>query len=970
MNVDFADLESALISGFIDHSKVSKHTFKPEILVNDGHGKKVLTSVTRHLNDCDDFWFSVAFVTTSGTACLKQQLIDLENKQVPGRILVSQYLNFTQPQALRELLKFKNLDLRIAPIKSNFHAKGYLFNTASLQHLIIGSSNLTSAALTSNTEWNLKVSSSAFGALSQQANQQFAQEFDAAEPVTPAFIEDYEVRYQKARVFRKALLQEDSQANDTEIEPNKMQQEALENLQKLRAEGKNKALLISATGTGKTYLSAFDALSQKPKRLLYIVHRANIAKKALKTFRTIFNNDKTFGLYSGPDTDSTSDYIFSTVQTLSRDAHLANFAADDFDYIIIDETHRASAASYQKILNHFNPKFLLGMTATPERTDAADVFEIFDHNIAYEIRLQKALEMDILAPFHYYGISDLTINGETVEDTTSLNLLIREERIKHILHNIERYSCDNGEVRGLVFCSHIEECEALASAFNKHGLRSIALTGKHSEQQRDDAIAQLESNDPAIKLDYIFTVGIFNEGIDIPCVNQVVMLRPTESAIIFVQQLGRGLRKAEGKDYLTVIDFIGNYKNNFMVPIALYGDESYNKDRLRRLLSGESNTIPGTSTVNFDRIAKERIFKAINDANLQTKRDLDKDYNLLKYKLGYAPLMMDFIRYGDRDPFSYVEYANSFYHFAKQHEKDTIADLSDDELKLIATFSKEINNCKRVEESLVLDTLLTHQTLTVNELNSITQDKYGYEITPETLFSVVNNLNLRFITKKHEKTLKPLGEIYGFNVMQLHDDTFSWHPDFSKYLANKTFVKFLADSTHYAIHQYDQAFKKADFIDGFQLYRKYSRKDVFRILNWSSNPVAQNVGGYIVSKNSTNCPIFVNYHKSENITDTTKYEDEFVNESLFNWMFKSNRTLNSPEVKLFQAYPDNLRIPLFIKKDNDEGKDFYYMGDVSPRPDSFELTSISGLSTVKVQLNMHSEVRSDIYNYLLQDSDS
>jgi|26BtaG_2_1085354.scaffolds.fasta_scaffold05277_1 superfamily II DNA or RNA helicase len=969
MSIEIDDLQSALISGFIDHSQVSKHTFKPEILVNDGHGKKVLTSITRHLNDCDDFWFSVAFVTTSGTACLKQQLIDLDNKQVPGRILVSQYLNFTQPQALRELLKFKNLDLRIAPVKSNFHAKGYLFNTASLQHLIIGSSNLTSAALTSNTEWNLKVSSSAFGALSQQANQQFTREFDAAEPVTPAFIEDYELRYQKTRVFRQALIQEDSPTHKRDIAPNKMQQEALENLQQLRAEGKDKALLISATGTGKTYLSAFDALSLNPKRLLYIVHRANIAKKALETYRTIFNNDKTFGLYSGQNTDSSSDYIFSTVQTLSRDAHLANFAADDFDYIIIDETHRASAASYQKILNHFKPKFLLGMTATPERTDAADVFEIFDHNIAYEIRLQKALEMDILAPFHYYGISDLTINGETVEDTTSLNLLIREERVKHILHNIERYSCDNGEVRGLVFCSHIEECEALASAFNKHGLRSIALTGKHSEQQRDQAIEQLESDDPAIKLDYIFTVGIFNEGIDIPCVNQVVMLRPTESAIIFVQQLGRGLRKAEGKDYLTVIDFIGNYKNNFMVPIALYGDESYNKDRLRRLLSGESNTIPGTSTVNFDRVAKERIFKAINDANLQTKRDLVKDYNLLKYKLGYAPLMMDFIRYGDRDPFSYVEYANSFYHFAKQQEKEAIADLSEDELKLIATFSKEINNCKRVEESLVLNALLTRQTLTVDALNSITQEKYGYEITPETLLSVVNNLNLRFITEKHDKTLKPLAEIYGFEVVQLQDNTLSWHPNFSKYLANATFVKFLADSTYYAIHQYDKEFERADFINGFQLYRKYSRKDVFRILNWSSNPVAQNVGGYMVSPDKTNCAIFVNYHKSEDITDTTKYEDDFINESVFSWMFKSKRTQNSPEVKLFRAYPDGLRIPLFIKKDNDEGKDFYYMGDVSPRLDSFEQTSISGVSTVKVQFDMHSEVRGDIYNYLLKGSD-
>lgn len=964
MNLELGDLKSALISGFIDHSQVSKHTFKPELLVNDGQGKKVLSSINHYLQLCDNFWFSVAFVTTSGTACLKQQLIEIEKRGISGRILVSQYLNFTQPQALRELLKFKNLDLRIAT-NSNFHAKGYLFNTANIQHLIIGSSNLTANALTSNIEWNLKVSSSTFGALSQQATQQFTYEFDTARPVTPEFIEDYELHYNKARMVYQSLQKEDYLASNNRITPNKMQHEALKNLQKLRLDGKDKALLISATGTGKTYLSAFDALSLKPKRLLYVVHRANIAKKAQETYRSIFNNDKTFGLYSGQSTDFSSDYIFSTIQTLSRDEHLAKFAPDTFDYIIIDETHRASAASYQKILSHFQPKFLLGMTATPERTDAGDVFEIFDHNIAYEIRLQQALEMDILVPFHYYGVTDLIIDGETVEDTSSLNLLVREERIKHILHHIDRYSCDNGKVRGLVFCSNIEECEALACAFDKHGLRSIALTGKHSETQRDQAIECLESNDPTIKLDYIFTVGIFNEGIDIPCINQIVMLRPTESAIIFVQQLGRGLRKAEGKDYLTVIDFIGNYKNNFMVPIALYGDDSYDKDRLRRLLSGDSNTIPGSSTVNFDKIAKERIYQAINAANLQTKRDLVKDYNLLKYKLGYAPMMMDFIHHGSRDPFSYVEYARSFYHFAKQQEKENIVDLSENELKLLSTFSKEINNTKRVEESLVLRALLTRQAMTVDEINLITQEKYGYEITSETLLSIINNLNLCFITEKHEKTLKPLGEIYGFHVVQLHDDTLDWHPNFTKYLTNETFVKFLFDSTDYAIHQYDKYFKRADFIDGFQLYHKYSRKDVFRILNWPSNPVAQNVGGYMISKDKTNCPIFVNYHKSDDITDTTKYEDDFINESVFSWMFKSRRTLHSPEVKLFKAYPDGFRIPLFIKKDNDEGNDFYYMGDVSPRLDSFVQTSISGTSVVKVQFDMHREVRSDIYNYLL-----
>jgi hypothetical protein len=223
------------------------------------------------------------------------------------------------------------------------------------------------------------------------------------------------------------------------------------------------------------------------------------------------------------------------------------------------------------------------------------------------------------------------------------------------------------------------------------------------------------------------------------------------------------------------------------------------------------------------------------------------------------------------------------------------------------------------------------------------------------------------VTEKHEKELKPIGEIYGFNVVELRKSTFCWHPDFLVYLANDTFEQFLIDNTDYAIHQYSEQFKLSDFVDGFQLYRKYSRKDVFRILNKSVNPLAQNVGGYMVSQDKTNCPIFVNYHKSEDIADTIKYEDDFINESVFSWMFKSRRTLNSPEVQLFKAHHSGFRIPLFIKKHNDEGNDFYYMGDMSPRDESFEQTTISGVSVVKVEFDMHTEVRGDIYKYLIDE---
>lgn len=965
MTLCASELSEALTSGYLDHQHVSKHTLKPELLFNDGQGRKVLTEIKKQLTYCDHFWFSVAFATTSGLACIKQELIDLENKGIQGKVLVSQYLNFTQPEALRELLKFKNIEARIST-DSNFHAKGYLFRYSDIHQLIIGSSNLTANAVTSNKEWNLKVSSTDKGAIYLQAVEQFQHEFNVATPINEAFIQSYESIYLEAKAFSNKVKALTVRGKIKDIKPNKMQLEALKSLNDLRSRGESKALLISATGTGKTFLSAFDALNVKPKRLLFVVHRANIAKKAMQTFQSLFPKDVSCGLYSGTTTELEADFVFATVQTISRDEHLKKFAKDCFDYIVIDETHRASANSYKKVLEYFDSSFLLGMTATPERTDNNDVFEIFDHNIAYEIRLQQALEMDILVPFHYYGVTDLTIDGEVVDDMSSINLLTKRERIRHILHYIDRYGCDNGEVRGLVFCSELNECRFLAEAFNQNGYRALALTGKDGEAARDDAIARLESSDQTNKLDYIFSVGIFNEGIDIPSVNQIVMLRPTESSIVFVQQLGRGLRKADNKEYLTVIDFIGNYKNNFMVPIALYGDNSYNKDTLRRLVSGDDCFLPGSSTVSFDKIAKERIYKSIEITNLKAKRDLVNDYNLLKFKLGHIPMMMDFVHYGSRDPFSYVEYSKSYFQFAQELEPQLLPELSELKLKLLAALSKEINNAKRVEDSLVLSLLIENGQCSVSDISMLLSERFGFAFSLDTAKSVAHNLNLRFVTERHEGKNVAQGIKMGVTLVEFDGSVYTASKSFSRLLEDEVFRSFLTDSTNYSIRKYSEDFNADCYNDGFHLYRKYSRKDVFRVLKWEENPNPQNVGGYMVSKAKDNCPIFVNYHKGDDIADSIKYEDHFIDESTFGWMSKSNRKLNSPEIKLFASKDALPRLPLFIKKHNDEGNDFYYMGDMTPQFDSFDQTTIDGKSVVKIVFDMVHEVRRDIYSYIVE----
>ena len=967
MNVTRHELSNSLQTGFIDQSIPSYREYLPQLLVNSG-GKKVLTTILKELNNCDEFWFSVAFVTTSGIATLIETLIDLEKRGVKGKILVSQYLNFTQPEALKRLLKFGNIELKIA-VDNDSHSKGYLFKKSEIYSLIIGSSNLTSSALCSNIEWNLKITATPLSYIIFNAIKEFTSEFEKAVVVNSAFIINYETLYKKQIDYSKLLKKELIISNQKELIPNSMQIEALNNIEQLRSSGKDKALLISATGTGKTFLSAFDTKKVNPKKFLFVVHRLNIAEAAMKAYIAIFGDSKSMGIYSGNRKELEADFIFSTIQTISRENHLNQFNSHFFDYIVIDETHRAGAESYQKILNHFKPKFLLGMTATPERTDGLDVFKLFNYNIAYEIRLHRALDENMLSPFHYYGVTDITVNGKVLEENADFKLLASQERISRIIEKANIYSCDNGKVRGLVFCSTVEECKALSNGFNQRGLKSISLTGENIEHERAQAILRLEADEAETKLEYIFTVDIFNEGIDIPSVNQIIMLRPTQSAIVFVQQLGRGLRKIEDKEYLTVIDFIGNYKNNFLVPIALYGDTSYNKDSLRKLMSSGSSLIPGTSTINFDKISRERIFEAIDAANMRLKRDLVKDYKLLKFRLGRIPMMIDFIEQGSRDPELFVSYSKSYFNFVVELEDDLKDLLGGDEIKLLELFSNEINNSVRVEESLILRQLLANDRLDINRLKSKIADEYGYSISDKTIDSCINNLNFKFITENKNNKLVSIHEIYGINILIKSGNQIIADENFSKTLKNSTFLKFFKDNIDYSIETFNKLFVKEKFIHGFVLYRKYSRKDVFRILNWESNPLALNVGGYMISSDKSNCPIFVNYNKDESISSTTKYEDRFINNSEFESMSKSKRNLKSPEVKAIMNYRTGLRLPLFIKKSNDEGTEFYFMGDLTPIENSFEQTTMPGgneklVSVVKMKFSMNPPVEDSIYEYL------
>lgn len=601
------DFNQSLKKGFIDKDISHKGNYTPKLLVNNKN-EKVLSTIIDELQKCETFYFSVAFITESGLASLKAQLLDLSNKGVKGKILTSNYLGFNSPKMYGELLKLKNVEVRLTDI-AGFHAKGYIFEHKDYSSMVIGSSNLTSNALKVNYEHNVLLSTMKNGDLVDSVKNEFELLWQKSTPLTEQWINSYKESFEYrsleklAEVEQTQMLLADKVKKSVEIVPNLMQAEALRSLKAIRDKTKDKALIISATGTGKTILCALDVREVNPNKFLFIVHNEGILNRAKEEFKKVLpiKNDSDFGLLTGKHRDVDAKYLFATIQTLSRDDNFKQFDENEFDYIVFDEAHRSAASTYQRVFNYFKPKFMLGMTATPERSDELSIFELFDYNIAYEIRLQAALESDILCPFHYFGVTDYVHQGIKEDDVTKLRYLTSDERVNYIIQKTDYYGYSGEILQGLIFVSSKKEAYDLADKLSSKGIKSVALTGDDSVNYRQIVIEKLKEG----KINYIITVDLFNEGIDIPEVNQVVILRPTESSIIFIQQLGRGLRKSANKEYVTVIDFIGNYKTNYLIPIALSGDQSQNKDNYKKFLTN-NDSINGVSTINLKKLLKNR----------------------------------------------------------------------------------------------------------------------------------------------------------------------------------------------------------------------------------------------------------------------------------------------------------------------------------------------------------------------------
>ena len=725
------ELRLGFETAYINGSAASNSLYRPQFVSNNHkEGKKVLSSVEDELLKCDRFQISVAFITMSGITPLLQTLKELENKNIPGEILTTNYLNFSEPGALKKLNDLSNITLKMYDVEAadeGFHTKGYIFRKDEIYRIIIGSSNITSAALTSNREWNTKLISTEQGEMAKEIVAEFKELWNSPYALSfDTFYENYKERYQIIKHQREAAkLDEITSIEKYTLQPNSMQVGFITNLKKILAAGEKRALLISATGTGKTYASAFAMRELGFRRVLFLVHRGQLARQTRKSYEKVFANTVSMGLVGAGYHEYEADYVFATVQTLNRDEHLLQYAKDAFDCIVLDEAHHVPADTYRKIMDHFTPKLWLGMTATPDKRDdnveGRNVYEIFNYQIAYEIRLQQAMEENLLCPFHYFGITDLSMIGDE-EAARDFNMLTSDERVRHIVNQADYYGYSGDKVKGLIFCSNIKETEELSVKFNQiinpatgKNFRTVALNGSASEQERQDAFERLamnedESSEDRQPLDYIFSVEILNEGVDIVEVNQVIMLRPTQSPIVFIQQLGRGLRKASGKEYVVILDFIGNYNNNFMIPIALSGDRTYNKDNIRRYVMEGGRVIPGASTVHFDEISRKRIFASVDNANFSDIKLIKENYNNLKNKLGRIPALRDFDDYGEMDVIRIFDNNSlgSYYKFLVKYEKEYTIRLSEDEEKVIEFVSKKLASGKRIQELQLLKRILVY----------------------------------------------------------------------------------------------------------------------------------------------------------------------------------------------------------------------------------------------------------------------
>ena len=831
-----------------------------------------LATIQANLRGCKSFCFSVSFIKKAGLDLLSNDIKAAVERGAIGKLITSTYQNFTDVESLRWFLNlattFSNFECHlddecfydIRTYSTNgFHTKGYIFEFDERAEIIIGSSNITRYALLKNIEWDLVVNCAKDSEVYCNALREFEYLWSSTLELSSERISIYSSKIS----FAIERWDMDYDVVDQRIVPNYMQRKALKELNRNRALGIQRSLIISATGSGKTYLAAFDALNFDPKKLLYVVHEGSILRRSLETFQDVFGGQKVCGMYSGEAKETEADFLFSTNVSMCKNLDI--FKKDEFDYIIIDECHHAVAETYKKIIDYFEPEFLLGLTATENRMDNKDVVEIFDNNIPFELRLRDAIINDLIVPFHYYGIRDELVDYG-LSDSAERRLIAQMAdtgNCEFIHQQIEKHRKDGEKLKALAFCRNIQHARMMSENLGEY-YKTAFLTGKNKTGERIRAFNDLQSDSKDLEI--LFAVDILNEGVDIPGVNMVLFLRPTESSTIFIQQLGRGLRKYPGKDYVTILDFIGNnYKRSVHIALAL-GSLSRNsileKKLLKSMILNDFKPLGLDSygvKISIDDLSKEEIVESIEKENFNSLRYMKTDYLNFKNYLNspsypkhidylnsdYAPNLLKFmkIKIGGRK-------TESYYNFLKGIEEENLPVFSSEQIRVINYLSNLLPLVRR-HEYVIVEKLLTGQK------------------SEDYLRAVLSAEIASFETEQMEHATRFLIEN---GAVTKDGNNFSiaceLEPEFTEYVT---------DLLNYGITDFSARYRGENESD-FLMWQDYRMDQVqLKILN---NPGDIMKGTYYKDGKMY---VFAGLKKDRPEDDPLNYKDKFLSSDVFQW---------------------------------------------------------------------------------------
>lgn len=926
----------------------------------------------QELLNCKKFYFIVSFIRYSGIQLLISTLDELEKQGIQGEIITSVYLNITDSKALQKLLSYKNMKVKIYNNSSkSFHTKAYLFEKEKYHSVIIGSSNISQSALYSAEEWNVKLTDSSFFNIYGKSLNQFEKLWHSNEAIelTQDFIYEYEkykksVNVQNTFDYRKTKIEQEN-----EFVPNSMQKRVLQKLKETRINGNKKGLVISATGTGKTYLAAMDIkqffeinsntenklfkiTDKKSKtsniKFLFIAHREELLENAINVFSKVLKIDKNeFGRIYGGLKEIDKSIIFASIQSLRNCYN--EFKPSFFDYVIVDEFHHSMSDSYLKTLSYFNPKFLLGLTATPKRMDGKDILSLCDYNVVDEIGIKEALEEDLIVPFHYFGVNDYTINYDNIpykngkyNEKILLENLLLNTRTDYIVEKINKFGFDGDELSAVAFCQNIEHAFFMKEEFSKKGYKSAVITANTSSNERSEILEKFKNK----KIEILCVVDILNEGIDIPTINLLLFLRPTMSSTIFIQQIGRGLRKAKNKDFVTIIDFIGNHKKDYLL-INYFSSEVDNKDtlftkkeKIINEIKNQFSNIPKSCYVELDRICQNRIIEKIEKINFSSKNILKEMYLDYKTEIGKSEDEFLQVRDFDTNIKLFQELClkmHSFYNaqlqfedskiFKNENEKDP---LNTTEIEFLEYLEKKITLVEPFT-FLIIDYLATGKEY-IN--NSDVLNKYKEFFDIKRNFEKHYLLNRIFEELIEDEILEK--NLYGYKFSEKYKNLFS-----NKKLNEKNnmksqqkenklnFINRLKQLIHLGLNE----FKRND-LDEFNeniliSYKEYKRVEL-QILLDSKVPKGSWRAGY--ANTEKDICLFATIDKTHIFQENLKYDNSLFADDIIQWISQPKTSHNSSVGQMFIHHKEKgFKVHIFIRKyafmNGNKTNPFIYLGN-------------------------------------------